>query len=89
MLADAKGRLLRIPGEEGAVAEAALRRRAIWKPQQVARQPSLQGVVGLGPGSPLGTYGHAATALGGWLAEEGGERADWVLCSLSHRPAGP
>eukprot|EP00959_Pyramimonas_sp_CCMP1952_P445201 9321903-Pyramimonas_sp.AAC.1 len=67
MLAEAKEHLLRLPGEEGPIAESAFRHRALRTPTAVPRNLALKGCRGLELGSPLGTYGRAWERLGGEL----------------------
>eukprot|EP00959_Pyramimonas_sp_CCMP1952_P076576 1600271-Pyramimonas_sp.AAC.1 len=88
MLAEAKEHLLRLPGEEGPIAESALRHRALRTPAAVPRSLAFKGRRGLELGSPLGTYGRAWEQLGGELTTGSSTEVDWITCTLPLDPKG-
>ena len=87
IVADAHDRLLRIPGETGPLAEAALRHRALRKPVGPQASRPLAGQVGAELGGLLQGYRDAFLKLGGTEATED-TPATWVMTSLTQDPRG-
>jgi len=85
--ADAHDRLLRIPGETGPLAEAALRHRALRRPANPQASRPLVGQAGLELGGLLQGYRDAFLKLGGSEVADG-QRAAWIMTSLTMDPRG-
>eukprot|EP00959_Pyramimonas_sp_CCMP1952_P408069 8552157-Pyramimonas_sp.AAC.1 len=80
ILEDAKERLLRLPGETGPVAEAALRHRALQRGHGLPRTLPLQGKLGREVGSRLNPYTKAFKRLGGSEPKEN-QKTGWLMAS--------
>ena len=84
LVEDAKQRILRIPGEKGDTADAALRHFHLRKPAQVPR--SLAGLRACEIGDLLRNYERAWRANGGEIAPADPKQLHWLFCTFTLDP---